>query len=213
MSVPNFTTTATRLSNGAVTQVSTVVKIAHVAPLITIAKPNHLRSGGSDGTAPQDHLVTVQSNQEMLNTISLTAPRGTWQGSWVYNITNFTRYLRILDTTTKGSTAFTGLSVTNLAGKVVTTATGLGYNVQGFVSRVFNVPAFDYITGPLTPAVVSVVNLVASWSYKSGIQYESTSSRPQIDKYTIMPSGEIRLLDQSATEASSTVTTFTIEEL
>lgn len=211
-SVDNFTITATKDSNGAVSTNGTVVWIAHLAPTVSIVSPNHLRSGGNDSTAPQDHLITVNSNQRLLNSITLDASIGAWQGSWNYFTTGFSRDLQVHDNDIKGQGTFSNLLVTNLAGIPVTTATGLTYSCQGFVSRSVAIAPFDWQVTINVSFQVSG-NLIADWSFKSGITYSSSVTRPQVDKYNLHSvTGDIKLLDKSSTDASSNYTTFTIEE-
>ncbi len=205
----NFSISANRAANNATSNNGTVVWIADATPNITINTPNHLRSGGNNGTIAQNHTITVSSNQRILNNITLDADIGTWQGTWSYLTTSFSRPLQIHDNDPKGTGQFSNLLVTNLAGRDAT-ASGT-YNCQGFVSRTLDIGPFDWQTS-INVEFYESSNLVGNWDHKAGITYTSTTNRPQVDRFNLQPNGNIELLDKSATDSSSSTTHFTIEE-
>ncbi len=207
----NFTINATRTANDASSSKGTVVWIADQVPIVSIGTPNHLRSGGNDGTSVQDHSVTITANQRVLPPVTLDASIGSWQGSWVNMITSLTRDLRIHDNDVKGTGVFSNLSVFNLAGIEINIASGLTYECQGFVSRVVDIAPFGW-QATINVELTNSDNLIADWSYKEGIEYINSTTRPQVDKYNLKPNGSIKLLDKSATDSSSSDTIFTIGE-
>lgn len=143
----NFRISATRTANNATTEQNAVVKIANVAPTVSVILPAaRLRSGGNNGTSIQNHIITLSSNQQMLIGMSVDAPIGTWTGAWSGTQTS-TRTLQIHDNDTKGTYAFTNLSATNLAGITQTIITDSNYVIGGFVLRNLTVPSISRETG------------------------------------------------------------------
>ncbi|HNH44420.1 MAG TPA: hypothetical protein PK633_10085, partial [Agitococcus sp.] len=131
----NLRVVSSRTANATQTILDAIVWIAHDAPTITVTTPAaRLRSG----VTPQNHTITINSNQRTQATPTLTASIGTFGGTWstVNNGTTWTRQLSISDSDTKGAATFSGLSITNLAGIEVTTITnGENYTVGGFTAR------------------------------------------------------------------------------
>lgn len=173
-SSPNFRYVMTRNANGRQTTVQGVVVVADVAPTIDITLPAaRLRSGGNHGTSPQDHEVTLTSNQPLLNAPTLNedsgGDRGTFQGSWAGGSSVWTRDLRVDETVPdeKGTFSFEGLVATGLAGLVQNTInSGASYTLGGFVQRTVNFPAF---TANCTETVVLVDETkLASGSFSNG---------------------------------------------
>ena len=206
----NYVIQATRNSNGAVSTKGTTVFIAHDSPVVSVVTPSHLRSGGNDGTLAQQHKVSIVANQRVLSP-TLDASIGTWVSGWTSLLTEHYRYLEIHDDDPKGTGTFSNLSITNLAGRAVTTGSGLTYSCQGFVSRILPIAPFGWkVLINVAPTVTG--NLQASWSFKAGITYTISTVRPQVDKYTIQ-GGEVRLLDKAATDSSIASTTLIIEEI
>lgn len=163
--IANLRAVATRDANGAVTTTNALVKIANVAASITVAEPAaRLRSGGNNGTAAQDHTITITSNQELWAAPTLAAAPGggTLQGAgWVGGPKVYTRALRVHDNDTKGLYSWQSLSAVNLAGIPTTTITGdATYTLGGFVARSLTFAAFSQST-TLNVAVVDYSKLVA----------------------------------------------------
>lgn len=159
----NYTITATKSSNAAVTVASSAVAIADTAPTgaITIGgSPARLRSS----PAGQDYIVTLTANQRLNVAPVIAASSGTWQGSWTGSGTTWTRTLRIIDTDQKGNQTFTAASLTGLANAVGTTLTsGSGYIVGGFPTRTITFPAFSRYQ-PIGTTVGDVSKLTASYT-------------------------------------------------
>ena len=63
---PNLKISATRLANNSVSELDIIIKIANIAPQLTIVKPSgRFRSGGNLGTSIQEYIIIVNSSQEM----------------------------------------------------------------------------------------------------------------------------------------------------
>lgn len=164
-STPNLRAVGTRNANAAVTTANTLVKIANVAAAITVTEPAaRLRSGGNNGTAAQDHTITITSNQELWAAPSLSAAPGggVLQGSaWVGGPKVYTRALRVHDNDAKGTYAWQSLSAVNLSGLPTTVISGdTNYVLGGFVGRTLVFPAFSQST-ILNVPVVDYSKLVA----------------------------------------------------
>ncbi len=150
VSVPNFRVTATRAANAAVTVDQLVVQIANVAAQLTVTEPAaRLRSGGNDGTAPQDHTITITSDQELFVAPTLApdggGTRGAFVGAFVGGPTVWTADLRVDETLPdeKGAFAWGAILGTNLADTDTVAITGdANYELGGFVLRTKTFPAF-----------------------------------------------------------------------
>lgn len=160
----NYTITATKASNGAVSSASTAVSIAAVAPTaaITYAPIGRMLSSAV-GT---NYTVTITANQRLNVAPSMTASSGTWQGSWTQgaNPSIWTRVLRITDTDAKGAQTFSALSVTGLANLVGTTITsGASYTIGGFNTRTITFPAFARFA-PIGTNIVDITKVTSSYT-------------------------------------------------
>ena len=132
----NLQISANRSANDATTAVSAIIQIADADPVIAVTEPAARLISSPAGT---DHEITISSDQ-IVGSVSLApaASTGTFQGSWVTGDggETWTRDLRVVDTDIKGVHNWGALSVTNLAGKVVTTITGDDtYTLGGFSER------------------------------------------------------------------------------
>lgn len=143
ISANNLQATATKTSNATSAIFSTVVWIADDSPSVSIATPAaRLRSGVSS----QPHTITLTATQRVSDvSLSNSAGFGSFVGSWVSADSGltWTKVLEVADSDTKGAATFSGLSVKNLAGRVVNTITGsASYTVGGFVIRTVTVPSY-----------------------------------------------------------------------
>lgn len=165
-SIPNFRITANRAANDATTIQQAVVVIANVAAQLTVTEPAvRLRSGGNDGTAPQDHTITITSDQQLQAAPTLApdaGARGTFQGAgFVGGPLIWTRDLRVLDTDDKGTFNWGAIAAVNLAGIPTAAITGdAQYTLGGFVARTLTFAAFSNNT-PMGVAVSNFANLQA----------------------------------------------------
>jgi hypothetical protein len=165
-STNNFRITATRAANDATTVDQLVVIIANVAATLTVTEPAaRLRSGGNDGTAAQDHTITITANQQ-LGAAPTLAPdagaRGVFQGGgFVGGPSVWTRDLRVVDTDDKGTFNWGAISGTNLAGTATVVITGdAQYVLGGFVARTLTFAAFA-TTSAMNVEVVDFSKLTA----------------------------------------------------
>lgn len=171
----NYTITATKASNAAVTTASSAVTIADAVPAATIT------IGGSpvrlfSSAAGTDYTITIAASQQLLNAPSLVASAGTWQGAWAGAGTTWTRVLRILDTDTKGAQTFNTLVVTGLAGAVGSTITsGAAYNIGGFVTRTITFPAFAQYA-PIGTHVSNISKVSASYTSSSVLALQTSTA-------------------------------------
>jgi len=145
----NLRAVANRAANDASTTDNEVVKIANVASTIDVTLPAaRLRSGGNDGTAVQNHTITIESDQQLLSVaMDEDAGGGTFTGAWVGGPSDWTRTLQVHDDDTKGTYNWQNLVATNLAG-TVTSAISVGgsYELGGFVQRTLTFAAFATTT-------------------------------------------------------------------
>jgi hypothetical protein len=220
----NYRITATRAANDATSTESTVVYIAHDFAQIQMSEPaSRLRTGGNDGTSPQNHTITLTSNQRLISAPTVANPPaggGAWQGAgFVGGPIIWTRSLQCHDNDTVGIYSYGLLSATNLAGRVTTSYTGSSnYVIGGFVSRtltltaftnevVFNAAVADYSKCTLLWVIKDLPNRRAfntvatpdpnSWCFAGTLGLSPTTAR---------------ILDTAATSSSSDDTDVTVEE-
>jgi len=224
ITVPNYRITATRTANDATSTEQGVVYIAHDFVQITMVEPAaRLRTGGNDGTSPQNHTITMNADQRLIETPTVAAPPaggGTWQGAgWTGGPTVWTRALQCLDTDTVGTYTYGSLVATNLARRVTTSYTGdSNYVIGGFVSRTVQLAAFANET-TFNAAVADYTKCTLVWTFKSlpNRRAFNTTATPDANSWcfagTIGASPTTaRILDTAATGSSSNVTDVTVEE-
>lgn len=213
---PNLRVTATRAANDADTVDTAVVKIANDAATVAMVGPAaRLRSGGNDGTAVQDHSISLQANQQLLSAPSASegVGGGTFIGAWAGGPATWTRTLQVSDDDTKGNYDWTGLSATNLAGVVTVAFTGsTQYTLGGFVSRTLTFAAFA-TTASMDVEVVDFAKLTASVFTSTGqtALKQAIGTPPSVtDGYTIQAAAVkptiVVWLDTPAASANSSGT-------
>lgn len=193
-SVANFQVVARRVANGAQTTASTVVKVATVSPQITVTTPAaRLRSGGNNGTAAQDHTITLTSNQALAEAPTLNAPEGTWKGNWVSDTAKkvWTRALTVHDNNAKGTFTFNSLSAKSLSGRIVTALTGSAdYVLGGFVFRTLTIDAYPNRQAAIGTKVVNTGKLRCTNLSKGGtgsLNYTYQAGQAAAsDRYTVL---------------------------
>ena len=209
----NLSVTVDKTSNATTATFSTVVWIANTAPTITVTTPAaRLRS-------PQNHTISINSNQRTQATPTLNASVGTFGGSWTTanNGLTWTRSLAIADSDTKGAANFSGLSITNLAGIEVTAiTTGAAYTVGGFVQRTLTFPLWDanqIREVAIGTQVSDVTKLVAfNVTRNRATTYRATVG-DEIDKFTITGGNTLYNCDlENASTAITSPVIITIEE-
>lgn len=183
--VNDYTITATKTSNNAVTVANAAVTIANTAATaaITISPTGRLLSSATG----QSYTVTVTADQRLNVAPTITASSGTWQGSWAGGPQVWTRVLKIVDTDAKGSQTFAA-SLTNLANVVSSTiSSGASYTVGGFSTRTLTFPAFAQYTA-IGTNIVDVTKVTAAYTNSSTLtRYADTGSHFQ--GFTIVDSG------------------------
>jgi hypothetical protein len=191
----NFRYLMTRNANGAQTTVNAVVIIANVAPTIMVMEPAaRLRSGGNNGTAAQDHVITLSSNQPLLSAPALDADsggsRGTFLGMWAGGPSVWTRSLRVSELVPdeKGTFTWEALLATGLAGLTQSTISGDGsYALGGMVQRDLTFAAFATTTA--IGAEVSDFSKVQAGQFTAtasqSIRQPIGTAPPVINGYTI----------------------------
>lgn len=219
--VDNFRITATRSANDAVTIETDVVSIANVAAVVNVTEPAaRLRSGGNNGTAAQDHEITVTADQELLSAPSLDPDAGGLRGAFigggfVGGPEVWTRDLRVDETAPdeKGVFTWANLSATNLAGIVTSSITGdATYELGGFVPRNLTFGPFATITS-LDVEVADFSKLTAGvfTSTNNPALKQPIATPPSVtDGYTIDAVGvnptDLIWLDSPAAASNSTGT-------
>jgi hypothetical protein len=139
----NYTVTATKTSNNAVTTASTLVKIANTAPtaaITVLGNPAYL----SSSPAGSNYTITITASQALNTAPSMVASGGSWIGSWVGAGTTWTRTLVITDSDVRGGHTFNTLSLMNLANVAGSSITsGANYIIGGFSLRSITFSAFS----------------------------------------------------------------------
>jgi hypothetical protein len=194
VSTNNYVITATRSANGATFTRQAVVAAAGVAATVSVSivgNPARLRSSA----AGNDYTVQVTSNQNVHTTQAptLSAPAGSWVGSWSRSGNIWSRTLRITDATATGSYSFSGLSLMNKA-LVETTAinAGANYVVGGIVLRTITFPAFSRYQ-PIGAVVVTNAKVRA--------QYAGTGSDLTLRADTASAQNSFTLVDSAGNYA------------
>lgn len=193
----NFRYVMTRNANGAQTTVNGVVVIADVVPTITVVTPAaRLRSGGNNGTSPQDYTITIQSSQPLLTnpTLNVEGDGGTLLSSWGGGPSNWTNTLRVDETVPdeKGTFTWQGLVATGLAGLVQNTVgSGATYTLGGFVTRDLTFAAYATTTS-LGTSVETFSKLQAgifTATNQPALRQPIGTSPPVVNGYTIDATG------------------------
>lgn len=138
----NYTITATKASNGAVTTAQAQITIADTAPTAAISitgAPARLISNA----AGKAYMVNITPNQVLESAPSLNASSGTWSGNWALAGNVWSRTLLIADGAAQGAQSFSGLALNGLADNMGSAITaGANYTVGGFEQRTVTFAAF-----------------------------------------------------------------------
>ena len=141
----NYTITATKASNGAVTVAQVAVAIADAAATAAISitgNPARLTSSA----AGQNYVVNITPSQTLQSAPTLVPSSGTFIGSWVLSGNVWSRTLVIADADVKGPATFSSLVLPGKAGVQGSSITaGANYTIGGFVRRTVTVAAFSQI--------------------------------------------------------------------
>ena len=185
----NLRVVSNRVANATQTILDAIVWIAHDTPTIVVTTPAaRLRSG----VTPQNHTISINSNQRTQATPTLSASVGTFGGAWstANNGVTWTRALAIADSDAKGAASFSGLSIINLAGIEVTAiSSGDSYTVGGFVQRTITFAAWPNRESAIGTPVSDTSKLRVTNLSKGGSGSLNTnfvaSVGDAIDTYTI----------------------------
>jgi hypothetical protein len=219
----NYRLTVNRVENDATATYNGVIKIADIAPNLTVSYPGtRLRSGGNNGTTVQTYQIQVNSNQQLQSfNMSADSSAGTLDGSWVGSSSNtiYRRNLKVSDDDDKGTFTWQFPSGKNLAGITANSfSSGSTYILGGFVSRTLTVPSQGWqVTADVE--AVTYNNVQISWTKKDLTTRASVgdTTRPQTSTWSLnrlSPSPiTVNILDSGATNASSVATQLTIEEV
>jgi hypothetical protein len=175
----NYTITATKTSNNAVSTASSAVSIADTAATGSISivnSPARLQSTA----AGNDYTVRITPNQIINTPPTLVASSGTWQGSWTNASNVWSRVLRIADADPKGTQTFNTLTLNNLSNTVGTMITsGAAYTVGGFPTRTITFPAFARYA-PIGTLVTDITKVTAFYTGGSALtRYADTGDHFQ----------------------------------
>lgn len=209
VSTNNFTISAKRNANGAVTIVNRVVNIANVPASISIQNQFPRFQSSAEG---ERFWMKVVSSQKLLNKPSLSLPECVWDGDFAStdDIT-WTRYIKVYDSDNRGKYSYFGLIVTNLAGIETNIITGSSeYEIGGFKQRRIYFPAFTAIA-PLNVSVSDVSKLEVTDVAGYTLNFIATKT-PTTLGYTITdqygnispPYDYVYLLDEGIVNANST---------
>lgn len=175
----NYTITATKTSNNAISTANSAVSIADTAATagITITgSPVRLQSL----SAGKDYVINITPNQTVNTAPTLVASAGTWQGSWTNASNVWSRTLRIFDTDIKGVQSFSSLVLSNLAAQSGSTITaGSTYTIGGFPTRTITFSAFEryHVIGT---SVLDITKVTASYTNSSSLtRYSDTTNHFQ----------------------------------
>jgi len=221
----NYRISANRSANDASSSEDLVVYIAHDQAQIQMSEPyNRLRTGGNDGTSPQDYSITLTSDQRLIAAPTIAAPPaggGTWLGAGFSGGPEiWTRDLQVHDNDTVGAYSYGSLVATNLANRVTTSYTGdSSYTIGGFVSRTVTLAAFANET-TFNAAVADYSKCTLNWEFKSLPNRRPFNTTVTPDPNSWCFAGTIgsspttaRILDTAATGSSSNNTDVTVEEI
>lgn len=171
--INNYTITAIKASNDALSTLSAAVTIANVAPTASLSidgNPTRLQSSPA-GVA---YTVRLDPDQFLLQAPdALVASEGTFPvGLWASSTGDtWVKTLTIDDTHAKGSHLFSGMVITGLSGlqgNVITS--GESYEIGGFTQRVITYAAFQQ-AADIGTLVSDVTKLVASYQDSSTLTF------------------------------------------
>jgi hypothetical protein len=215
--VNNYTITATKASNGAVSTAQAQINIADAAATAAITiTGNPTRLVGS--AAGKTYTVNITPNQVLKSAPTLNASSGTFSGSWTLSGNVWSRTLTITDADADGAQTFSGLSMTGLADVVGSTITsGAAYTVGGFERRTLTFAAFSR-TAAIGTVVADFSKVTAKYAGTSGDLTRRTDTTDFIGGFTITdadgnynPAGGYLYLTDAAFAGSNTTGTLQVE--
>lgn len=214
----NYTITATKASNGAVTAASSAITIADAAATASISitgAPARLISSIPSGEV---YVINVTANQILESAPTLVASSGTFEGAWSFAAGKWSRNLRIVDADADGAQTFSGLQLPGLADVIGTSITaGAAYAVGGFKRRTLTFAAFSK-----TAAIGTIVNNFAKVTAKYGGTADDLTRRTDTTQFvagftisdadgTYNPNGAYLYLTDAGFAGSNTTGTLQVE--
>jgi hypothetical protein len=214
----NYTITATKASNGAVTTAQAAVNIADAAATAAISiagNPARLTSSIPSGEV---YAISITANQVLSAAPTLDASSGTWEGAWTFAAGKWTRNLRITDAAADGPQTFSNLHMPGLAkvdGTVITA--GAAYVVGGFKQRTLTFAAFSQLA-PIGTNVVDFSKVRARYSGTASDLTRQASTANAAAAFTITdadgnynPTGGYLYLADAAFAGSNTLGTLQVD--
>lgn len=175
--VQNYTITATKSSNAAVTVATAAVTIANTAPtaaITIVGSPVRLTSSTPNGT---DYTVRITPNQTLNAPPTLVASSGTWQGNWSLSAGVYSRVLRIVDADVDGPQVFSGLVIKNQANvEGNTISSGASYVVGGFARRTLTFAPFSQVA-PIGTSISDFTKVNAKYAGSSTLTQRTDTSQ------------------------------------
>ena len=227
----NLKVTAYKASNDTSYELSKLIKIANVPPIVTISQSSsRLVSGGNDGTTVQSHTISINSDQSLNSSFNIDLPaslnftNGGWSGGWLPSNNNKTwvRTLLIHDDCDKTITPldFDTINLPFNGALIQTTGITGQLNLGGFVSRTVTLDAFQN-EASINVAHIDYSKVDISWSSKSTVTTRAplnTTTTPLVNQWCLagtvnVKPTTVRILDTEATGSSSEASTITIEEI
>ena len=215
--VNNYTITATKLSNGAVSTAQAAVTIADAAATAAISitgNPSRL-IGNAAGKA---YTVNITPNQVLESAPSLSASSGTFSGAWSLNGNVWSRTLLIADADADGAQTFSGMQLPGLADVIGTVITaGANYQVGGFERRTLTFAAFSK-TAAIGTDINTIGKVTAKYAGTSGDLVRRNDTTDFVGGFTITdaagnynPTGGYLYLTDTAFAGSNTTGTLQVE--
>lgn len=171
--VNNYTITAIKASNDALSTRSAQVTIANIAPTAALSidgSPTRLRSSASG----ESYTVRLDPNQTLLQSPdALVADQGDFSGSWSPSTgDNWIKTIIIRDTDLRGIHTFNSMVITGLAGITGSVITaGSNYEIGGFTLRTITYASFQQASD-IGTFVSDVTKLVASYTGSSALTFQ-----------------------------------------
>lgn len=154
----NLTVRARKDSNNSESVANLLVKIANVAPVVSVAtSATRLRSG----IVAQNYTVNLSSNQHLLSAPSLSAPTGTLIGSWSGSGSLWQRTISIDDSDSKGTFTWQNVIAIGLSGLQAVDPNS-SYVIGGFTRRTITIPAWPFRSQSIGTFVSDVSKLRCS---------------------------------------------------
>jgi len=189
---------------------------------VSIVGATRMRTGGNDGTPVQSYQILIESSQDLISAplLSKAVADDNAFGMFSGSGDTWTATYEADDDNPVGSFAWNTLSATNLSGMTQTTiASGVNYEVGGFVSRTIAIPG-SVDNGEINVRITEWTSkIVFSWTSDATVITKGTigdTTQYIQDTWTIdaLDTYPTRILiqDTSAALSSTDVSYVTLEE-